>query len=309
MAKYIVKRLLMLIFVVVGVTFLIFTILCASTSNPGLMILGMDASKEEVDAKNVELGWDKPIIVRYVNYMTDAVQGDFGTSWRQGYEVKGEFLSRLPTTLQLGILSLFLSTIIGVPLGVIAAVRQYHIVDYITLAGAMILSSVPAFWLGLILQMCFCLNISIFPAISDGSFYSLILPAICLCAATMAAQVRMTRSSMLDVIKQEYIRTARAKGATEKRVVIRHVVRNGLLPVITGIGMGFATLIGGSVVIETVFSVPGTGMLLINAVKTRDIPVVMGSIIFISLFVGVVNLLVDIIYAFVDPRVKFGTKK
>ncbi len=304
MLKYVLKRLLLLIPVVLGITFIIFVVLNFAPGDPAAMILGQDATAEALAAKRAELGLDQPIIIQYIRYIAGVLQGDFGTSWLSGYEVLPEFLHRIPYTILLGSLSMFVAVIIGIPLGIIAAIRQYHFVDYASLALALVLFSLPSFWFAMMGQILFCLTLGWLPASGVGSLSHFILPSITLGANILASQLRMTRTSMLDVIKQDYIRTARAKGADERRVVMQHVLRNGMLPVITQVGISFASCMGGSVVTETVFSIPGIGSLLINAVKGRDIPVVMGTLIFIAIFVGVINLIVDIIYAFIDPRVK-----
>lgn len=304
MLKYVLKRLLLLIPVVLGITFIIFVVLNLAPGDPAVQILGQDATAEALAAKRAELGLDQPIIIQYIRYIAGVLQGDFGTSWLSGYEVLPEFLHRIPYTILLGSLSMFVAVIIGIPLGIIAAIRQYHFVDYASLALALVLFSLPSFWFAMMGQILFCLTLGWLPASGVGSLTHFILPSITLGANILASQLRMTRTSMLDVIKQDYIRTARAKGADERRVVIHHVLRNGMLPVITQVGISFASCMGGSVVTETVFSIPGIGSLLINAVKGRDIPVVTGTLIFIAIFVGVINLIVDIIYAFIDPRVK-----
>ena len=304
MLKYVLKRLLLLIPVVLGITFIIFVVLNLAPGDPAVQILGQDATAEALAAKRAELGLDQPIIIQYIRYIAGVLQGDFGTSWLSGYEVLPEFLHRIPYTILLGSLSMFVSVIIGIPLGIIAAIRQYHFVDYASLALALVLFSLPSFWLAMMCQILFCLTLGWLPASGVGSLSHFVLPSITLGANILASQLRMTRTSMLDVIKQDYIRTARAKGADERRVVIHHVLRNGMLPVVTQVGISFASCMGGSVITETVFSIPGIGSLLINAVKGRDIPVVMGTLIFIAIFVGIINLIVDIIYAFIDPRVK-----
>lgn len=294
----------MLIPVVLGITFIIFVVLNIAPGDPAALILGQDATVEALAAKRAEMGLDKPIIVQYISYMLGVLQGNFGTSWLSGYEVLPEFLHRIPYTVLLGSLAMLFSVAIGIPLGIIAAIRQYHFIDYTSLAVALILFSLPSFWFGMMGQVFFCLTLNWLPAAGVGSLKHFILPAITLGANILASQLRMTRTSMLDVVKQDYIRTARAKGADEKRVVFHHILRNGMLPVVTQIGISFASCLGGSVITETVFSIPGIGSLLINAVKGRDVPVVMGTLIFIAVFVGIVNLIVDIIYALIDPRVK-----
>lgn len=307
MAKYVFKRILMLIPVVVGITMFIYIIMSMAPGDPAKLILGTDASYDEIVAKQLELGLDKPVLIRYFSYMKDVLIGNFGTSWYNGYDVMSEFVSRLPNTLSLGLMSMAIAAFIGIPLGVFAAVRQNGVLDYVTLVLAMLFSSLPAFWFGLMAQIFFCIQLGWFPATGAGSVRHFILPAITLASASLAGQVRLTRTSILEVNKLDYVRTARSKGASEGRIIMKHVLRNGMLPVVTSIGSQFANLVGGAIVTETVFAIPGVASLLINAVKLRDIPVVMGIIVIIAIFVGVVNLLVDLTYAFIDPRVKLGS--
>ncbi len=307
MAKYVFKRILMLIPVVVGITMFIYIIMSMAPGDPAKLILGTDASYDEIVAKQLELGLDKPVLIRYFSYMKDVLIGNFGTSWYNGYDVMSEFVSRLPNTLSLGLMSMAIAAFIGIPLGVFAAVRQNGVLDYVTLVLAMLFSSLPAFWFGLMAQIFFCIQLGWFPATGAGSVRHFILPAITLASASLAGQVRLTRTSILEVNKLDYVRTARSKGASEGRIIMKHVLRNGMLPVVTSIGSQFANLVGGAIVTETVFAIPGVASLLINAVKLRDIPVVMGIIVIIAVFVGVVNLLVDLTYAFIDPRVKLGS--
>jgi peptide/nickel transport system permease protein len=306
MLKYFCKRLLMLIPVVIGITFFIYVIMSVAPGDPARFILGSDATIEEVEAKREELGLNSPVVVQYLRYMLGVLGGDLGISWFNGFNVLSEFLDRIPNTLVLGMLAMLISASLGIPLGVIAAVRQYHALDYVTLAAAILFGSMPAFWFGLMAQVYIALKLRLLPATGVGSIRHFILPAFTLAAAQMAGQVRLTRTSMLEVIKQDYVRTARAKGAGEKRIIVKHVLRNGLLPVVTSLGFSFAVLVGGAIVTESVFAIPGVASLLINAVKTRDVPVVMGIILIIACFVGTVNLLVDMLYTAIDPRVKLG---
>ena len=306
MAKYILKRILMLIPVVFGITLFIYVIMSLAPGDPATLILGADATWEEILAKRQELGLNDPVLVRYVKYMAGVLRGDFGTSWYNGYNVMSEFLSRIPNTLTLGLLSNLIVIIVGIPLGIIAAVKQNGVIDYSTLVLAMLFSSMPAFWFGLMAQIYFCLTLGWLPATGAESMKHFILPALTLASGSLAGQVRLTRTSMLEVNKLDYVRTARSKGCSESRIILKHVLRNGLLPVITSIGGHIATIVGGAIVTESVFAIPGVASLMINAVKIRDVPVVMGIIVVISVFVGVINLLVDLNSALVDPRVKLN---
>ena len=303
--KYVIKRILLLIPVLIGLTLFVFTILALAPGDPAEMILGSDATELEIAAKRHEMGLDQPLMTRYFKYIGNIVlHGDFGNSWFSGYNVVEEFIKRVPNTIILGLASMFVSAVVGIPLGIMAAVHQYSVFDYGTLVFAMIFSSVPAFWLGLMAQVFLCLRLGLLPATGADTPKHFILPTIALSAQHLAGQVRMTRTSMLEVIKQDYVRTARAKGCSENRIIYHHVIRNGLLPVITGLGGSFSHLLGGAVIAETVFGIPGTGSLMTNAVRMRDVPVVMGNIIIQATFIGIINLIVDLLYTVIDPRVK-----
>lgn len=306
MLKYILKRLLLIIPVVIGITLFIYLLLDIGMGDPTALILGPDASAEQVAALRAELGLDKSVFVRYFNYMYNAIQGDLGNSWYNSRPVIDEFLLRLPNTLALAFSALGITIVVGLTFGTLAAVRQNRPIDGITLIFALLFASMPSFWFGLILQIILCLELQWLPPMGSGTFKHMILPATTLALGTIASQVRMTRSSILDVVNMNYIRTARAKGAGEFRVVFRHVIRNALMPVVTNWGLTFATAFGGTIISETVFSVPGISTFLINAVKVRDIPIVMGTVIIVSVIVALINLIIDIIYAFIDPRVKAG---
>ena len=306
MLKYILKRLLLIIPVVIGITLFIYLLLDIGMGDPTALILGPDASAEQVAALRAELGLDKSVFVRYFNYMYNAIQGDLGNSWYNSRPVIDEFLLRLPNTLALAFSALGITIVVGLTFGTLAAVRQNRPIDGITLIFALLFASMPSFWFGLILQIIVGLELQWRPPMGSGTFKHMILPATTLALGTIASQVRMTRSSILDVVNMNYIRTARAKGAGEFRVVFRHVIRNALMPVVTNWGLTFATAFGGTIISETVFSVPGISTFLINAVKVRDIPIVMGTVIIVSVIVALINLIIDIIYAFIDPRVKAG---
>ena len=305
MAKYIAKRLLQIIPTFLLLTLLVYTILSLSPADPALMRLGTGATQEAIDEIHHELGLDQPLLVRYGKYMWDLfTKGEMGKSWVMQTSVKKNFIERLPNTLILTALALLLTSVVGIVAGVFAAVNQNSAGDRITMILAMLLISLPNFFLSLICQVFICLKLKWLPVAGAGSFRHFILPAIMLAASRVAGQIRLTRSSMLDVLGQDYIRTAYAKGCSKFRAVTYHALRNGLLPVITGIGNQVGGLVAGAVTVETIFAIPGVGSMLVNAVRSSDIPEVMGPIIFISLLVCIVNLLVDFLYAVVDPRVK-----
>ena len=305
MVKYIIKRVLMLIPVVIGITFLIYLVLSVSPGDPATMILPPDATVAEIAAKREELGLDKPIIVQYLNYMIKVVQGDFGVSWYQGFNVMTEFSHRLPYTLILASLATVLAVVIGIPAGVYSAVRHNAMPDYVITFLSLLLSAAPTFWLGMMYQLLFSLRLGWFPASGADNWKCFVLPIVTLAGNMLAGNSRMTRTWLLDVIRSDYVRTARAKGNKEFTVIVKHALRNSLLPVITQIGVGFSMIVGGSLVAETVFSFPGIGSFLSSAVKTKDIPIVVGCIIIVSVIVGITNLVVDLLYAVVDPRVQF----
>lgn len=304
MGRYVLKRLLYIIPTFLILTILVYVILSFSPGDPVLATLGANATQEQVEQKTEELGLDKPLPVRYVTYMKNFVQGDMGKSWISGNKISDEFAARLGNTLLLLLYSLILTIVLGTFMGVVAAIKQNSITDNVTMVLAMLLLSIPAFFLGLIMQLVFSMRLQWLPVTGAESFRHFILPSIVLAASRVAGQVRMTRSSMLDVIGQDYIRTARAKGASEVRVICYHALRNGLLPAITNIGNNIGGIVSGAVTVETIFAVPGIGSMLVNAVRTADIPSVMGPLIFIALLVCVVNVLIDLLYAFIDPRVR-----
>lgn len=305
MEKYIAKRLLQIIPTFLLLTLLVYTILSLSPADPALMRLGTGATQEAIDEIHHELGLDQPLLVRYGKYMWDLfTKGEMGKSWVMQTSVKKNFIERLPNTLILTALALLLTSVVGIVAGVFAAVNQNSAGDRITMILAMLIISLPNFFLSLICQIFICLKLKWLPVAGAGSFRHFILPSIMLAASRVAGQIRLTRSSMLDVLGQDYIRTAHAKGCSKFRAVTYHALRNGLLPVITGIGNQVGGLVAGAVTVETIFAIPGVGSMLVNAVRSSDIPEVMGPIIFISLLVCIVNLLVDFLYAVVDPRVK-----
>lgn len=305
MLKYIGKRLLQIIPTFLLLTLLVYTILSFSPADPVMMQLGSTATPEQIEDLTHELGLDQPLLIRYGKYMWELLtKGEMGISWVMKTSVRKEFIERLPNTLILTSMALFLTIIVGIPAGVLAAVRQNTAVDRTTMIMAMLLIGLPNFFLSLICQIFLCLKLKWLPVTGAETFRHFILPAIMLAASRVAGQIRLTRSSMLDVIGQDYIRTANSKGCSKIRVIFYHALRNGLLPVITGIGNDVGGLVAGAVTVETIFAIPGIGSMLVNAVRSNDIPQVMGPIIFLSILVFLVNLLIDILYAVIDPRVR-----
>lgn len=294
----------MMIPVILGISFIIFAIVSLTPGDPARMALGEGATAEAVEAAREEMGLNKPFLVRYASYIFSALHGDFPRSYSTGEPVIDEILARFPTTFTLAFFGCALSVLFGVSIGIISAVKQYSIIDNISMVLAMLLTSIPSFWMGLMLILVFSLKIGVLPATGIDTWKHFVLPSIAVAINIMASLIRLTRSSMLEVIRADFIRTARAKGANETRVVLKHALRNALLPVVTQIGINFGLQLGGTIIIEQVFGIPGLGTLMINSVRMKDTPMVMMSITFVAIVSGIVNLLVDILYTFIDPRVK-----
>ncbi len=304
MARYVVKRLLMLIPTLLVVTFIVFFIMDLTPSDPGTLILGERASQESIDALNRELGYDSPFFVRYIDYVLDALHGDLGNSWKSGRPVISEIANRFPVTLTLAAGSIAIGMILGIALGILSAVKQYSALDIAGTTLAMALASFPAFWIGMMLIVLFSLQLRLLPSYGVGSVQHYILPWITTSCVFVASQLRMTRTSMLEAIRMDYVRTARAKGQKEQVVIMRHALRNALLPVVTILGINFGSLLGGTVTVETVFSLPGIGSLIIEAIRMKDVPLVLGATVTLSTCFTLMMVIVDILYAFIDPRIK-----
>ena len=311
MLKYIGKRLLMMIPVIIGVVFIIFAIMELTPGDPVMMILGEGAPIEAQEALREEMGLNDPFFVRFARYVVDALHGDLGESYTSGLPVFQEILTRMPYTLSLATFSICVAVIIGLPIGILSAVKRYSLTDNLTLAISLTVTSMPGFFLAMLLMMIFCIKLGWLPMMGLSSPKHYILPVIASASSTTASLMRMTRTTMLEVIRQDYIRTARAKGATERRVIYGHALRNALLPVVTIIGVNFGFALGGSIVMEQVFTIPGLGQLMINAIREKDTPVVMGAVMTTAIFASLINLLVDIIYTYIDPRLasKFTSVK
>ena len=304
MLKYISKRIIYLIPVLIGIVFLVFTIMYFSPGDPAKLILGDRAPEEQVAALRHELGLDFPYYQQLFNYIKNAMHGDFGNSYQLRMPVWDIIKLRFPLTLQLTTFTMLIAVLIGVPVGILSAVKQYSVIDAFSVIFALLMASIPAFWLGMLLMLLFSLNLGWLPSSGYEGVKWLILPSITLGFINCATIMRMTRSSMLEVVRQDFIRTARAKGATEKRVVFRHALKNAIIPVITVVGTAFGSSLGGAVVTETVFGLPGMGTQIITAIRQKDNPVVLASVIVIALAFSLVNLIVDILYTYVDPRIR-----
>lgn len=305
MIRYIFKRILYFIPVLLGVAFLIYSLMFLIPGDPVKLALGSNASEEDVLNFTSELGLDKPFLVRFFNYVKNIVtKFDFGDSFFSRKPIAGEIIRRFPYTLKLSLMAIVVSTVIGVTAGVISAVKQYSMFDNFFTVLGLIGVSMPIFWLALMLILIFSIRLKVLPVSGSYGWEYWVLPVVTVGLAGAANIMRMTRSSMLETIRQDYIRTARAKGQKENTVIIKHALKNALVPIITVIGMQFGGQLGGSVITETVFAIPGIGQYTIEAIAKRDMFAVMGSVIFLSFCVSVVNLTVDILYSTIDPRVK-----
>lgn len=305
MKKFIIKRILMMIPVLLGVAFLIFAIMSFTPGDPAAIILGAQATPEAIADLRERLGLNQPFLSRFFDYIKGIVtRFDFGTSYINGRNVQQEILMRFGFTFKVALLSMVFALGFGVPLGITAAVNRNTWKDRASMTIALLGISMPTFWFGQIMSIIFALNLGWFPASGVGGIKFYILPCFTVSMMGIAAMARMTRSSMLEVIRSDYITTARAKGQEEKKIIYNHALRNALIPVVTQAGATFGILLGGTLVAETVFSIPGLGSYMITSINSRDYPAIQGSVIFIAAVFGVVMLLVDILYTVIDPRIR-----
>ncbi len=304
MIRYIVKRLLMLIPVILVTSFLIFWAMSLTGGDAAMLVAGEGASQEEIEKTREDLGLNDPFMVRYFNYVKGMVTGDMGKSYVTNKDVFKTFMEKLPNTLMLGGAAVLIAILIALPLGIYTAIHQNTWKDTAGMVFALFGTSMPNFWLGLMLIIIFSLQLGWLPSGGKRGFDSLILPALTVGLGLAALITRTTRSSMLDVIRQDYMKTARAKGCSEKRVIFTHGLKNALIPIITAIGLQMSMVITGSVLAETVFSWPGIGRLVYDSIAKRDTPMVTGAIILCSALMCIINLFVDLVYAFFDPRIK-----
>ena len=304
MLRFIGKRILMMAPVMLGVVLLVFSMMYFSPGKPEDYILGDMATVEDKAKFREENGLNAPFIVQYFNYIRKALTGDLGISYTTKQPVVDEILARFPTTFQLAFFSTLIAVVIGIFTGIISAVKQYTIWDNICRILAMIGVSMPNFWQGLLLIILFSVVLNWFPSSGFGTWKHVVLPAVTIGTSSAASVMRMTRSSMLEAIRQDYVRTARAKGQKEAAVVWRHAFRNAIIPVMTVVGINFGRMLGGAAISEVVFAIPGLGNLIIGAIKVKNAPLVQGGIMFIALAMSIVNLIVDVLYAYVDPRIR-----
>jgi peptide/nickel transport system permease protein len=312
MTNYILRRLMILPVVLLGVSIVVFMVIHLVPGNPAQVIAGADAPPETVAAIERDLGLDRPLPEQYFRYMSRVVQGDLGTSLRSKRPVMDEVLTALPKTLPLSVTAAIITPLIAIPLGVVAAARRGTPVDSGLMLVSMVGITVPVFAIGLFMMLTFGYRLGWFPISGYGGpvwtidgFRSMVLPAVTLSVGTIATMSRLTRSTMLEVLGLEFVRTARSKGLREMPVLLKHALPNALLPIITVIGMQFAYLLSGAVVTETIFAIPGLGRLAVYAIQARDFPVVQGAVLIIALVFVMVNLVVDMLYAVIDPRIKY----
>ncbi len=305
MLRYIVRRVLFLIPVLLGVAFCVFTLLYLTPGDPARMVLGDLATEDAVQEFRNREGLNDPFLVQFGNYIWKAVtKGDIGRSYITKRSVAQEVLAAFPATLKLSALAMVIAILVGLPCGILSAIKQYSLFDTVTMIFAMIGLSMPVFWLGLLLILLFSVHLRWLPSSGFGTFKAMILPAVSLSAQAISMVTRMTRSSMLEVIRADYIRTARAKGQKEPVVIWVHALHNALIPVVTLCGLQFGHLLAGAILTESIFAIPGVGRLMVSSIMQRDYPMVQGGVLFIAIVFSIVNLLVDLVYAYIDPRIK-----
>ena len=305
MIAYILRRLLMLVPVLFGVVLVSFSLLHLVPGDPAEILAGQEATKEAVDRIRAEYGLDQPLIFQFGRFVWNASRGDLGISIQTRHPVRELLFQRLGFTLQLSLASILVASTIGLLAGIISSTRQYSVFDTASMLGALFGISMPIFWLGLLLILVFAAKLHWLPSGGAGTLRHLILPAIALGSASAAVIARMTRASMLEVARQDYIRTARATGYAERVVIFRHGLKNAMIPVLTVFGLEFGTMLGGAVLTETVFALPGIGRLLVEGIFARDYPVVQGAMVAVATTFVLVNLLTDVAYAFFDPRIRY----
>lgn len=312
MIGLIVRRLLQLVLLLVGISFIVFMSMHIAPGDPATIIAGPTATASDLEAIRADMGLDRPVLVQYFDYLGGILHGDFGYSFQTSQSVTDAILTRFPNTIKLAAASMVVAIIIGIVAGIISAIKQNSWIDVTSTTFALGGVSIPNFWLGTMLILIFAVNLQWLPVgglsapiYTIEGIKQLILPAITLGTASAALIARMTRSSMLEVIKSDYIRTAKAKGVKQRSVIWIHALRNALIPVVTIIGINFGALLGGTIITEQVFAINGVGRLMIDAIAARDFPIVQGTVLLVAAIFVIVNLIVDIIYAFIDPRISY----
>lgn len=305
MAAYLIRRLVQTISVLLGVSVLSFGTLFLS-GDPTMLMASESWNQEQISTFRHQMGFDRPWFVQYLDFVGKAVRGDLGVSLRQQQPTGKLIAERMPATLQLAGASMAIAICVGVPLGVGAATRRGSVWDNLLMLGGLLGQSLPVFWLGLLLILVFAVGLGWFPVAGTGGPQYLVLPAVTLGMFSTAYIARMTRSSMLEVLGRDYVRTARAKGLGRTNVVVGHALRNALIPLVTVIGLQFGALLGGAVITETIFAWPGVGRLTIQAIQSKDLPLVQACVLLLAVIFVVVNLVVDLLYAYLDPRIRLA---
>lgn len=305
MFRYLVRRLLLTIPVLLGVATLVFALIHLVPGDPAQAMLGEGAAPEELVKLRHSLGLDQPLLVQYKSFLSGIARGDLGTSFRYNTPVTAQIREKLPNTAKLAVAAMVLAILFAIPLGILAAVFRGTIVDYSAMTVALVGISMPNFWLGPLLAILFAVRLGWLPVSGTGSIWHLVLPAVTLGAALSAILARMTRASLLEELRELYVLAARARGVSRTRAVLRHAFRNSLIPIVTIIGLQFGAVLTGTIITETIFAWPGLGRLLIQAINFRDYPLVQGCILFISVTYVAMNLLTDLAYGFLDPRIRF----
>lgn len=304
MGRYILKRLLLMIPILLGISLIVQLLIDITPGDPARIVAGATATEEQYQKVRQDLRLDDPFVIRYVRFVVNAVRGNFGTSFITKTDVWKDMATRFPYTLILAFMSTLLSVIIGIPLGMMAAVNQNTWKDYLAILFSLLCSSMPAFWLALLLVQWFAVDIRIFPVSGIAGFSGWVLPILSLALGYSASTARLMRSTTLEVIRQDYVVTARAKGLGEGKVLGKHVLKNSLIPVIVSVGSMFGMSLGGSLITETIYSIPGLGYYTLVGLTNRDYPVIQGSVLFLSTLFSIVILAIDVIFAFVDPRIR-----
>lgn len=305
MHGYVIRRLLLTVPVLVGVSLLVFSMIRLVPGDPAVAIAGVQATPQFIEQVRTQYRLDEPIPVQYVYFVRDVLRGDLGRSIFSRRPVSVELSERFPRTIELTVAAMAIATLIGIAAGIVSATRRYSFFDNASMLVALVGVAAPVFWLALMLQLVFSVTLGWLPSTGRGTLMHLILPALTLGMASAGLIARITRSSMLEVLRQDYITTARAKGLSEKVVVYKHAFKNALIPVVTVMGLQFGILLGGAVLTETVFAWPGVGRLLVDSILARDYPVVQGTVLVLAFTFVMINLAVDIIYAFLDPRISY----
>ena len=305
MARYLLRRLLLTVPVLLGVATLVFALIHLVPGDPAQSMLGESASPAEIARLQKTLGLDRPLLTQYRAFLAGVARGDLGTSFRFGTPVTQEIRKRLPDTARLALCAMAVAIVVAIPLGIVAAVFRGRLLDHAAMTLALAGISMPSFWLGPLLAIFFAVYLGWLPVSGSGTPLHLILPAVTLGTALAAILARMTRSSVIEELRELYVLAARARGLSQSRAVIRHAFRNSLIPVVTIIGLQFGAVLTGTIITETIFGWPGVGRLLIQAINTRDYPLVQGCILFISVTYVAMNLLTDLTYGFLDPRIRF----